>query len=348
MPKVIDLFSGVGGLSIGFKNSGYDIIYANEFDLEIAESYSANHQNTIVDTTDINEININKIFNDYKNIDVVVGGPPCQGYSQKGQRLGLNDSRNFLFKKFLEIVDFVKPKVFLIENVPNIITTHNGYFLKNIKYYFSKSNYMITSQILNSYFFGVPQKRKRAFIIGFNTGKTFKFPDYLDYVVSVDEAISDLPKLKSGEGINFLEYSKKPNSNFQKIMRKGSKGIYNHISTRHSELALKKLKLIPPFGNKDNLPNELKTKSIYSGTWSRINPNGPAKTITTRFDTPSSGEFTLNDQDRCLTVREAARIQSFQDKIIFFGNKQSQMKQVGNAVPPFLSEAIAKSILKII
>ena len=166
--------------------------------------------------------------------------------------------------------------------------------------------------------------------------------------MSVDEAISDLPKLKSGEGINFLEYSKKPNSNFQKIMRKGSKGIYNHISTRHSELALKKLKLIPPFGNKDNLPNELKTKSIYSGTWSRINPNGPAKTITTRFDTPSSGEFTLNDQDRCLTVREAARIQSFQDKIIFFGNKQSQMKQVGNAVPPLLSEAIAKSILKII
>ena len=115
-------------------------------------------------------------------------------------------------------------------------------------------------------------------------------------------------------------------------------GIYNHIATNHSNDALEKLSLIPPLGNKNDLPSQLRTKSIYSGTWSRIDPSGPSRTITTRFDTPSSGQFTLNDQDRCLTVREAARIQSFPDSFIFYGNKTSQMKQVGNAVPPLLAK----------
>ena len=130
-------------------------------------------------------------------------------------------------------------------------------------------------------------------------------------------------------------------------MRRNSKGIYNHIATNHSPLALHKLSFIPKLGDKSFLPTELRTKSFHSGTWSRIDPSKPSRTITTRFDTPSSGQFTLNDQDRCLTVREAARIQSFPDNYIFYGNKTSQMKQVGNAVPPMMSENLGKSLFNL-
>ena len=349
MGKVIDLFSGVGGLSIGFSKSGFDIVYANEFDTEIAESFQYNHQNTLVDKRDINGIDIRKTFSNYiGKIDVVMGGPPCQGFSQKGNRLGLNDDRNFLFRRFLEIVDYVSPKVFLIENVPNILTSKNGYFIDQIKLHFLSSPYEIYSQTLNAYEYGIPQKRRRAFIVGSQTGKQFKFPSSDTEYVSVEDAISDLPHLKSGEGKDFFPYHQKPSSLYQKTMRSNSQGIFNHQATSHSVSALNKLKLIPPLGGKKNLPAHMLTKSIYSGTWERINPQGPSRTITTRFDTPSSGQFTLNDQDRCLTVREAARLQSFPDKIIFKGNKSSQMKQVGNAVPPLLAEKLSKSVIKLI
>ena len=348
MPKVIDLFCGIGGLSLGFKNNGFEIACANEYDKEISQSFQANNPNTIMYENDINDLDIYKTFSEYIGIDLIVGGPPCQGFSQKGKRLGIYDKRNFLFRKYLEIIELIKPKVFLIENVPNILTTNKGFFIKDIKEHFYKSNYKIYSSILNSYDYGVPQKRKRAFIVGSSTGKEFFFPEIQKKFITVEEAISDLPVLESGQGKEYFPYIGLPKSKYQIEMRKNSKGIYNHKATKHSDLALKKLSLIPPLGNKFNLPKELSTKSIYSGTWSRINPNGPTRTITTRFDTPSSGEFTLNDQDRCLTVREAARIQSFPDKIIFYGSKQSQMKQVGNAVPPLLAKAISNSILKIL
>ena len=202
--------------------------------------------------------------------------------------------------------------------------------------------------MLDSADYGVPQKRKRAFVLGNRLGLLYKFPKSLGLTVSVDEAINDLPVLKSGEGNFFCRYTSNPNSTYQKKMRRGSKGIYNHVATNHSAKALEKLKLIPPLGKKSSLPRNLLTKSIYSGTWSRINPEKPAKTITTRFDTPSSGEFTLNNQDRCLTVREAARIQSFPDTFVFHGTKSSQMIQVGNAVPPILSCVLARSIKKLL
>ncbi len=347
MYKVIDLFAGVGGLSLGFKNAGFDIVYANEFDKHIALSYKKNFDNFEVDTRDINSINIKSDLKKFKNnIDVVMGGPPCQGFSQKGKRQGLKDKRNFLFRKYLDIVKFINPKIFLIENVPGIVTSNNAYFINEIKEFLSSTGYSFNSSILNSYDYGIPQIRKRAFIIGIKSNNKYIFPEHDDKKVCVKEAISDLPKLLSGEGQEFVEYNSKPKSNYQKMCREGSKGFWNHISTNHSKSALEKLSYIPENGTKDDLPDHLKTKSIHSGTWARINQNGPAKTITTRFDTPSSGEFTLNKQDRCLTVREAARIQSFPDKIVFYGPKTSQMKQVGNAVPPLLSKKIAQSLIK--
>ncbi|MGR5907177.1 DNA cytosine methyltransferase [Bacillus paranthracis] len=164
--------------------------------------------------------------------------------------------------------------------------------------------------------------------------------------VSVKEAISDLAFLDSGQGENVQEYLYSAQSEYQRRMRNKSLKLVNHVATKHSELALERLKLIPPEMGKEVLPQEHLTKSIYSGTWSRMIENEPAVTITTRFDTPSSGRFTHPFLNRAITVREAARIQSFPDHFVFYGSKTSQMKQVGNAVPPLLAQAIAEVIMK--
>ena len=309
-PKYLDLFSGAGGLSLGLKNSGFCAEFANDIDSQFCETYKKNNPTVEVGCFDLSKEDIGNIFQKFKGIDLVVGGPPCQGFSQKGNRLGLKDKRNYLFKKFLDVVEVTQPKVVLMENVPTLLSTSNGFFKSQITDFFYNRNYNCKHKILNSFDHGVPQKRKRAIIIAYKGNNIFNFPEPLIHKVNVSDAISDLPYLKSGEGCEFMEYTSSPNSNFQKLMRRNSKGIYNHIATNHSPLALHKLSFIPKLGDKSFLPTELRTKSFHSGTWSRIDPSKPSRTITTRFDTPSSGQFTLNDQDRCLTVREAARIQS--------------------------------------
>ena len=164
--RVIDLFSGVGGMSLGFSQAGFDIVFANEYNESIASSYKKNHQNTVVSTTSIIDMDLKKTFQPYANeVDVIVGGPPCQGFSQKGKRSGLNDERNFMFIKFFEVVSIVKPKYFLLENVPNILSAENGYFKKEIVDLFGSIGYKISSDILKAENFGVPQKRRRAFLI---------------------------------------------------------------------------------------------------------------------------------------------------------------------------------------
>lgn len=344
--KVADLFAGVGGLSQGFISKGFEIEFAIEYDKDIANSYQLNHPKTMVYDEDISNIDLNKLGDVYPNIDVVVGGPPCQGFSQKGKRLSINDERNFYFRKFIETVNVFKPKYFVLENVPNILTTANGFFKKEIISGFEKLGYKVNAKILNAADFGVPQNRRRAFFIGSLNGDLIEFPTLKNKKTSIKDAIYDLPFIESGEGEDFFKYKKQPNSNYQKKLRNGSKGIFNHKATKHSKVAIERLKLIPKGKGKEVLPLEHRTKSIYSGTWSRLLEDNIAATITTRFDTPSSGLFTHPILNRCLTVREAARIQSFSDNFIFYGSKTTQMKQVGNAVPPMLAAEIASVILK--
>ena len=342
---VIDLFSGVGGFSLGFRTNGFDIVLANEIDKQIAQSYMKNHPKTLMINEDIRNININTVFGEYKNsIDVIIGGPPCQGFSQKGQRKSINDERNFLFKYFYKVVEFIKPKYFVMENVPNLLTTENGYFKNEIKELFDKLGYSINAEVLNASDYGVPQNRKRAIILGKLGYEKLDFPEPLKIHTTIWDAISDLAYLESGEGESKQDYKYLPQSTYQKLLRHNSEYLYNHIATKHSDIALERLKLIPPNKGREVLPKEHLTKSIFSGTWSRMIKDSISVTITTRFDTPSSGKFTHPFLNRALTVREAARIQSFPDNFIFYGPKGSQMKQVGNAVPPLLSKEIAKVI----
>lgn len=348
--KSIDLFAGVGGMSLGFELAGFKVLLAVEKNGAIAEGYALNHPNTELIVSGVENLNIPETFEQFKlsgGVDVIFGGPPCQGFSQKGKRLNTSDDRNYLFKYFFEVVNYLHPEFFVIENVPNILTTANSFFYEEIKCSFSLIGYELKAQVLNASDYGVPQHRKRAFIVGQRGDNKFEFPAPKKDLVTIKESISDLPSILSGEGELYYPYPSKPLYPYQKMMRVKSQGIYNHQATNHSNIALQRLAMIAKNGGgKENLPPVHLTKSIYSGTWTRLNDDAQARTITTRFDTPSSGQFTLPWQDRCLTVREAARIQSFPDSFIFCGTKSNQMLQVGNAVPPLLAQAIARKIIK--
>lgn len=343
--SLIDLFAGVGGLSLGFEMAGFNAILANEYDSSIANAYVKNRPHVKMIVNDITKLPIQETFSEYeRKVDLVIGGPPCQGFSQKGQRRSVNDPRNFLFQYYYKVVSLVKPKYFVMENVPTLLTSENGYFKREIENLFGNIGYKITADVLNASDFGVPQNRKRAVIIGRLGEYALQMPKPNFEKTSIWDAISDLSYLESGEGTEIQEYKFEPQSKYQKLLRNGSSRLYNHVATKHSDLAIERLKLIPPNKGKEVLPPEHLTKSIYSGTWSRMNKNDISVTITTRFDTPSSGRFTHPYLNRAITVREAARIQSFPDTFIFYGAKTSQMKQVGNAVPPLLAKAIAQVI----
>jgi len=346
-PKIIDLFAGVGGLSLGFEMAGFDVALANEYDPSIAESYIKNRSSTNMIVADIAKLPIKDMFAKFiDEVAAVVGGPPCQGFSQKGQRKSLDDERNFLFKYFYEVVKLVQPQYFLMENVPNLLTTEDGYFLKEIEKMFNEAGYSIDADILNAAEFGVPQNRKRAFVLGKKGEEKLALPKPINKIVTIWEAISDLAFLESGEGTDEQPYKHAPQSVFQELLRGSQNTLYNHISTRHAPIALERMAMIPPGGGKESLPKEHITKSIYSGTWVRMNKDEVSVTITTRFDTPSSGKFTHPYLHRAITVREAARLQSFPDSFRFYGTKGSQMKQVGNAVPPLLAKAVADTIFQ--
>ena len=243
------------------------------------------------------------------------------------------------------MVSLVKPKYFVMENVPNLLTAENGYFKNEIISLFQSIGYTLSADVLNAADFGVPQNRRRAVIVGKLGDNSVALPIPCKDKVSIWDAISDLAFHNSGEGTEEQEYRYESKSKYQETLRANSKKLYNHVATKHSPLAIERLKMIPPNMGKEVLPPEHRTKSIYSGTWSRMLKDDVSVTITTRFDTPSSGRFTHPYLNRAITVREAARIQSFPDSFIFYGKKSSQMKQVGNAVPPLLAKAIADVII---
>jgi len=346
-PTVIDLFAGVGGLSLGFEMAGFEVVLANEFDKSIADAYIENRPGTKMIVQDITKLPIEETFGPYAGrTTAVIGGPPCQGFSQKGQRKSINDPRNFLFRYYYEVVRRVKPKYFVIENVPNLLTTEGGYFKEEIIDLFSGIGYAVSCGVLCAADFGVPQDRHRTCIIGRLGDTLVSLPEPNGVHTTIWDAISDLSYLESGEGAEIQDYRFPPQSAYQRMLRAGSDELYNHVATRHSKVTLERLRMIPPERGREMLPAEHLTKSIYSGTWCRMKKDDIAKTITTRYDTPSSGEFTHPYLNRAITTREAARIQSFPDTFHFFGTKSSQMKQVGNAVPPLLGKAVAERIMQ--
>lgn len=350
MYKVLDLFCGAGGFSNGLELSGYyQTLLAIDFNEDALKTFSYNHKNAkcikadLVDN--VAKENIIKLAKKLK-INTIIGGPPCQGFSSKGKNLGLNDERNFLFKEFINIVSGVNPELFIIENVKNLITCENNFFINEIVQAFSKLGYMLSYSVLNAKDFGVPQNRERAIIIG-SKNMLFDFTKMKELYkskVSVRDAISDLAYLNSGEGCDKTEYKNESKSKYQQDLR--GEFLCNHKATKHLDVAIKKLKMIKAECGKECLPQELIGKQQFKTTWGRLKWDDISPTIDTRFDTPSNGRNSHPFLHRAITPREAARIQSFSDNFIFLGSKTEICKQIGNAVPPLLAKAIGIAIYK--
>lgn len=275
---------------------------------------------------------------DGRTVDVIIGGPPCQGFSVAGKRI-VDDIRNKLYKNFVNFVAFYKPKAFVLENVPNILSIGGGVVKDSIIEDFSDLGYTMEYKILMASDYGVPQNRRRAIFVGFLNGHHFAFPTPFDTPkVTAEEAISDLPEQSVEDG---SAYPSAPLSEYQNLMRKNSVTLDNHQATVHSQQTIDIISLVPDGGNYKNLPPHLRGTRKVHIAWTRLNSKKPSFTI----DTGHRHHFHYV-YNRIPTARESARIQSFPDDFYFTCSRTSQLKQIGNAVPPLLGEAIAKSLLQ--
>lgn len=336
--NVIDLFCGCGGFSLGFERAGFNVLLGIDVWDDALNTFKYNHKNSDTLKADLSTLSPEQILPLLKNqkIDVIIGGPPCQGFSVAGKRI-VDDIRNKLYKNFVRFVEFFKPKAFVMENVPNILSIGGGVVKESIIKDFAELGYSIEYKVLMASDYGVPQNRRRAFFVGFLNGHKFEFPTPLETEkITSSEALSDLPEGSVTDGES---YPIEAFSDFQKLMREKSDKLYNHQTTDHNQKTIDIISLVPDGGNYKDLPIELQGTRKVHIAWTRLNSNKPSFTIDCGHNHHFHYKF-----NRVPTVRESARIQSFPDTFIFLGNKGSQLKQVGNAVPPLLGEEIANSI----
>jgi DNA (cytosine-5)-methyltransferase 1 len=378
----VSLFCGAGGFCDGVRLAGWKVVCAVESDAQACMTHSANFDEVALYKGDIARFladpqpgvpGLNELV--AQNIDLVYGGPPCQGFSQIGPR-DLGDPRNLLYEEFVRVVRLLQPRSFVMENVPNMVAMQNGHFRTKILSAFRAAGYERTAVLpVVASDFGVPQHRRRVFVFGLRDGLAFK-GDFAETAqalieqqkcartVTVREALSDLPKGVS-EDNGPLPYPKKRGgrySEYQKLMRldwdqpllssarkRGSlsdDALHNH-HTKGVEARRKKiLAALQPGARGDSLPAKL-----WNGTrghkWRRLDPDKPSYTILAQMHRDLS-EWIHPRHDRWITVREAARLQSFHDGFIFYGSECQQLKQVGNAVPPLMALAVARTVEKLL
>ena len=351
--NVIDLFCGCGGFSKGFEQAGFNIRLGVDIWEDAVATYKDNFPKAATIVGDISNLTGDDLLKTAgitaDDVDVIIGGPPCQGFSLSGKRM-LDDPRNILYKSFVRMVATIKPKAFVMENVPGLVKLFNGKIKDQVIEDFTDIGYQIEMRQLTACDYGVPQIRKRVFFVGLNKDKTngekYSFPEATNgdtkppYVTCMD-ALSDLDfigdiRLLSEQA----DYALPISSDYQRYMRKNSDSLLNHVTTIHTERTRAIIAMVPDGGNYKDLPEELWSTRKVNIAWTRMNSQKPCFTI----DTGHNHHFHYR-ANRVPTVRESARIQSFPDNFRFLGIKTSQLKQVGNAVPPMLAEAVAKSII---
>ena len=338
--KIIDLFCGCGGLSLGFEKAGFEIALAIDLWKDAISTYNYNHSIPIAKCEDIHNITNGDLDELSKQGEIIgiIGGPPCQGFSTVGTR-DVNDSRNHLYLEYCRVVEHVRPEFFLIENVKGLTTLDGGAFKDDIINKFTNLGYNVSFKVLNAADYGVPQNRYRVFFVGMKE-KEFEFPKPFGFQLTASDAISDLPIIDDDNGFqDQYPYPGTPANSFQALMRQNSSCVRNHQITVHSEQTKSIISLIPDGGGIKDLPREYWDVRKYNKAFERMSKDRPSNTVDTGHRNYFHYKF-----NRIPTARENARIQSFPDTFTFLGNKTSQYKQIGNAVPPLLAEAIAKSI----
>ena len=352
--RVVDLFSGCGGISEGFYRTGkVDIVGAIDFEQSACDTYQQNFQGAKVICGDIRDITVSSTG--FSNIDIMVGGPPCQGFSalNRWEKDKDEDPRNRLFIEYLRFVDELRPKAIMIENVKQILTAKNGYAPKHIREFLEPRGYNVSFKILNAADFGVPQKRERAIIVALRKEYgEFDFDILKKYMlpkVTVEEALSDIEAIE----LDALKYAQgtvfdlgEAQSEYQRKMQSKDRKLANHMIYYPVENVQEMISYVPEGGNWKDVPKELfksDRDNRHSNYLRRLESKSQSVTIDTGHNVYFHPHF-----KRVPTIRESARLQSFPDDFVFTGKKGQQFRQVGNAVPPLLAEAIAKGIMEVI
>ncbi len=356
--NVIDLFCGCGGFSKGFEEAGFNVRFGIDTWKDATVTYSRNFPDAAVLNDDITKVSGREILKlaglRASEADVIIGGPPCQGFSVSGKRL-IDDDRNKLYKSFVQIVSEVKPRVFVMENVPGLVALFGGRVAEQVMEDFADIGYRVQMKILSADNFGVPQQRRRVFFVGVNSEKfveevNYEFPtEFMGKGTGVPawtckDAISDLDFVPDDRALGEdIPYQIEPQNDYQRMMREGSHSILNHSVTLHKARTKEIISMVPDGGNYKDLPEELRDTRKVHIAWTRMDSCKPCFTI----DTGHNHHFHYKE-NRVPTVRESARIQSFPDTFEFIGIKTSQLKQVGNAVPPLLAKALGESVIEVL
>ncbi|GAB3592050.1 DNA cytosine methyltransferase [Acetobacter peroxydans] len=357
---VIDLFCGAGGLSEGFRQAGFHVLAGQDYDDMAGATFAATHSEATFVGGPIQGVTPKQLLEaagvKKGEIDVIVGGPPCQGYSVYNHQRGVQDPRAGLFREYLRIVKGVQPRWLVMENVTGITSIAGGNIVREIFEGMASLGYRVDMRVLKAEEYGVPQERRRVFFIATRTDAPILFPDPthgpgLEPFVTVWDAISDLPVLKNGEGERGSSpYPNKPQNGYQAILRGDSTRIFNHSASRLSRVNEERMRYVPPGGSWRDIPRELlpagmlkAKRSDHTKRYGRPRKTDLACTILTKCDV-HWGAYIHPLQDRSITVREAARLQSFPDFFEFMGSRTEQYVQVGNAVPPLLGRRVAEAL----
>lgn len=360
-PTVIDLFCGAGGLSEGFRQAGFRILAGNDFFEAAGKTFASTHPEAHFFQGAIEAISADDFMSvsglKKGELTCLVGGPPCQAFSVYNHKRGMHDARAGLFREYLRIVEGLAPEWVVMENVTGILSAGAGEAVQAIIENLNRLGYRVEFKTLKAEDYGVPQERRRVVFIGTRTNAPIIWPqrdhgEGLTPFVTVWDAIGDLPPLKNGEDRGVSAYSTSAFSAFQKMLRGKNKQVLNHAAPRLSEMNLRRMEHIPTGGSWRDIPFELLPAGMkkarrcdHTKRYGRLRKEGLSSTILTKCDI-HWGAFIHPEQNRSLSVREAARLQSFPDWFEFSGSKTEQYVQVGNAVPPLLGRKIAEAVLE--
>ena len=343
--NVIDLFCGCGGLSLGFKMANFNIVGGVDFDKDCIDTFSLYFKNSTNFYGDIAKISDKEIKEAYKDIDVIVGGPPCQGFSAANmwEKDVKKDKRNNLFREFLRFVRILRPRALVLENVSRILTQDNGEIKKEIICSLEELGYLVSYQVLTASDYSVPQKRRRNFFVAISKkNKKFNMDSIKKEEPTIlDDALSDLYDMEGGLMYDYIATVSK--SDYQAFMRKNSQNkIYNHNPKYPIKRVVDRIRHVKEGENWKSVPEHLwesVRQNRHSSAYRRLDSKGFSITIDCGHMNYFHPKF-----DRVPTVRESARIQSFPDDFIFLGSQGSQYRQVGNAVPPLMARSIARAL----
>lgn len=357
----IDLFAGGGGLSVGFLKAGFEVVLGLDNWRPAKITFEFNHPGSTFLLKDASEVTGDEMRRaaGIAEVDVLLGGPPCQGFSTAGKR-ALDDPRNTLVRQFLRLATELQPKFVVMENVEGFVSFVGGRLVDEVVEVMTRIGYKSWQRVLQAADYGVPQRRKRFFLVATRLSVEYSFPQpthrgsnnanlvspHLPLWLTFWDAVSDLPVIKAGESAS--AYASPPRNDYQVARRNNSDVLYEHTAPHHTEKLIKLMSFVPPgksaFDVWDEIPEELRPTSGFANSYGRIVANESAPTITRNFTTPSSAQCIHPLVDRALSLREGARAQSFDDTFRFFGSFTDNRLLIGNAVPPLLAEAVADSV----